>query len=374
MAYCSKCGRKLKKRDQFCKKCGTPVNAVIPVQEVRQEPVFVRNDSIGIKVDLEEYYKVKSEAVSLYQKQMVSNPFAPAGILRDKWNEISNQLNNAYTLSQANPETIADGPELMQFAEDARKRSDSYEFETGYEDFKSEFLSLCKDYRALIDEECSWDDESELLQRFESLHQRMNILADRYKKYSQLDIDWRLFRDIQSNIAFYYCVQLLFEAENERRANRYYAANQYEVKCSGIASAFSDDRFMILAANAFYRQSLNAKKLEDQGIPMIDSRSVVEIRRECINKAESYMSPLENVDYCSSVIARHYEGSYLNTWEWLFLDYAVNSMVKICEFKHNYRKRKKILNIAIDALNRVESEEEWRFYIINRYTVLRDTA
>ncbi|WP_034447862.1 zinc ribbon domain-containing protein [Butyrivibrio sp. AE2032] len=371
MAFCIKCGTRINPGAKFCRKCGAYVIGQMPDSSKAQSAINHKEKKDAHAIRLAEYYKIKAETVSRYKKQLVKNPFASATELRDRWLKLSKEMNKVYEFSKQNPETISDGRELKSYSDEAKKRSEAYSFEIEYEEYKEEFLSVCRDYLDIIEEEYSWSDDYGLLQRFEDLNRRITLLANNFGRYKQYDIDGRLLRDVQSNISFYYCVQLLFESQAERKKKNYFSANQYDKKCSDIAKAFTEDRFLILSANAYYRQALNAEKLEEQGMEWIDSLPVADVKQQCISLAEIFLLPLEDLNYCSSVVDRHFYGSYQNYWEWQFMDYAVYALVEICERKNNNVKKNKVLDIALEALKMSILEEEWRLSIINKYNKLR---
>ena len=324
MPFCSNCGSPLKDGISFCGQCGTPV---------KRDP---RAD----------YQRRKAAVIDEYNHLAKDNPFAPGAELRDKWYLLQKKIEEVGLQSkQFSDEDGLKG--LKRYAEDAKQRSESYAFEVEYDDYKEKFYSLCWDYRMITDyDDPLWEDLSAITTKFETFYETVMWLANNYNKFKNYDVDGRLLRDIQQNIAFYYCCLLLYCSNSKNESEDYWSALEINRKCSNVAIKFNEPRFKVLAGNAYFRQVINIQNLNDNG----KGGGGYDEIQNCIRRAMNSLTVLDNLDYCSKVVLKSYSDYRLYDWEWEYLRTGFYCVFSLCEYNRDLSNLDRYYNVIIKAI------------------------
>lgn len=358
MPYCMKCGNQMKDGDKFCGKCGNPNPSYVAPA--------VDNSRFA------EYQKAKENAINNYKQMLVYNPFAKAKTLSDKWLATGQELDAVYAMAQRNAETSRDCSELKSYSDDSKNRSNAYLSEIAYDEYRKKLELAIEKYKMLVYKYSTQDICVESVNEFQILFDEAIWLLNNYCKVSNFDVDEKLVKDLHNNVAYAYCAHLLIQASDESGNNEYTAVYEHCKKCYETAASFKEERFKLVAGNAYFVQIINFEDMLEKGYGRIGNVDISREHDRCIQQALLCFVVLENVDYCKSVIRRHYWADDEEIWEWLFMDHGVNDVVSLCDFRKDPRRKNRALDATIEAYsNAISIEEDWCQEMVDKYRELR---
>ena len=194
------------------------------------------------------YAQIKGAAIASYMQLIYFNPFAPAELLRQQWEAMAEQLEQAYKLSKKFSDTQADIPVLQFYMDDAKKRSQEYAHEIEYLKYKSEFNDLEKEC-VKLKHATSMDVTSAGVQSFERLYGRAYALYNAFQNFEHDNIDVDRVTGIYNEIAYRYCVCMGFYVlSTSSNGNDPSRDDKIEMgdKCIKIAKCFSENRYRVI--------------------------------------------------------------------------------------------------------------------------------
>ena len=358
MPYCMKCGNQMKDGDKFCGKCGNPNPSYVAPA--------VDNSRFA------EYLKAKENAIKNYNQMLFYNPFAEAKTLSDKWLAIGQELDAVYALAQKNRETSGDCIELKNYSDDSKNRSNAYLSEITCKEYRENLSSAIKKYDHLLYTYPFEDICAESVNEFQILFGKANWLLENYFRVSNYDVDEKLVQDLHNNVAYMYCSHLLVQASEESGNDEFNNVYEHCKKCYETAANFKEERFKVVAGNAYFVQILNFENMQERGYGRIGNVDISREHDRCIQQALLCFVVLENVDYCKSVIKRHYFASEDDACEWVFMDHGVRDVVTLCDFRKDPRRKNRALDATIEAYsNAISIEEDWCQEMVDKYRELR---
>ena len=297
----------------------------------------------------EEYVRLKNGTINDYNKLIVKNPFAPAEELRDKWQNMYQQIKQVYKLSKKYFDTEADIPVLKAYRDDALNRSNGYAHEIEYLAYKEEFENVEKTYKELEDEKSnlmsSFGDEYQIFQIFESLYERVCYLKQNYYKYSNDNIDENKLEEMYKGISYYYCgfmLNNLFYKTSDGRILKWEFRKECLDKCKKVAGRFNEEKFKVISGIADYEYGELWKEFAEN-LPQDRANDYYSKIISCRKASVSSLSVLENAHYCKMC-------SVFDVLEWHYLKMGFWDLYSVYLYTNkDYGKAYNLANVMADS-------------------------
>ena len=311
----------------------------------------------------EEYARLKTMAINDYNRLLVWNPFASAEVLRDKWNNMFQQMKQVYKLSKKYIDTQDDVILIKNYMETATANSNEYNHEVEYLQYKEEFDGIYNRYKELEEDESnmmdSFGDAFQCFQIFEELYNRVVVVYKNYNKFSNDNLDPLYLDEMYNGIAYYYCGFMLnnlyYEFSDGRVLNWDYKKECIE-KCEKIAKGFAEERFKVLVGIAEYEMG-ELWKESAQNAPRDRANELYNRALNCRKSSVYSLNIIENRSYCMKC-------SVFNPMEWHYLKMAFWDLYTVYIYTNkDHGKAYSLVNMMIETqdLNANFSDAAGRF-------------